>query len=790
MVKASRGETGRNQIRMIRNSRIILPIINRHVNVWIAATMLYLLNMTCTGSMVVDIDTETAGQKTHIIINRNDEDPRTKDMTTQKEIEYQEILTERYEKLDPTKLTVPRRPVTRKDYANFVRPWAENYEMTPEADQWGWRHGPLRILPPLAVFALEGDLELGKKIKQDMRKFAKWVNECVKEKGVVFCLDAMTFSVLCFDELRKHNLMTEEDERWAEDMLLKIRQHHPGWVEGGPWDGWFRGSHHRAQVQGSNNLIAAFLYPNELDAPKWKEIGNIIWDDWWNFRDVGINDMWYFHSAIGSITRAAHILGRKEVFTDKQSRQIFDRILFETSPEGNEIPYGASCGYNVVVGSRIVALELAARYTGDGRYRWVAHRLMNNCQARPSFCQNSPQGTKGIADIAIASLVCDDSIQPIQPEAESKFLTRKEIIRGGVSFPDFAGVDCDMYMTQKVMPSKLAFHSGWEPGDLYMLVECYVRHDPLNPTAIIGLERYGVGMAEMTSEKFVARENAVKIIDRSDTATYLGKRNYKGRKELPTGWAGMESDVPVFSDHKIATHARIDVVNYQGYEATQQREFLFVKNGFVLVRDETILDDTFQVEIGPVWNTQHVSDIRGSNWINTWFSAHYFDDKLLFKEQPYDLLVWYAPHENTELKVMPDRIGEAERASRIFPTQYSWEGDVVPGTRLQFITVLLPHAPMPNASELAGNIKVLADHPRVAAVQITQGNRCEIAVLNPEGTKLNLDASPGFLSTDGRAFYLDFDNNSLQSILVLQSTFMKIGSQEIFRWPGRIDYEK
>ena len=52
-----------------------------------------------------------------------------------------------------------------------------------------------------------------KTVKQDMRIFAKWVDKYVEEKGVVFCLDAMTFSVLCFDELRKHNLMAEKDER-------------------------------------------------------------------------------------------------------------------------------------------------------------------------------------------------------------------------------------------------------------------------------------------------------------------------------------------------------------------------------------------------------------------------------------------------------------------------------------------------------------------------------------------------------------------------------------------------
>jgi len=696
---------------------------------------------------------------------------------------------QRYEERDPLSLTVPRRPVTRREYVDFVRPWAEDYEMTPEADQWGWRHGPLRILPPLAVYALEGDPELGRKIKRDMRTFADWVNRSVEQKGVVFCLDAMTFSVLCFDELRKHNLMTEEDERWAKAMLLKIRKHHPAWAEGGPWDGWFRGSQHRSQVQGSNNLIAAFLYPEEPDALKWNAIGNTIWGDWWDFRDVGINDMWYFHSSLGSITRAAHIMGRKEVFVDPQSRDLFERILFETSPEGSEIPYGASCGYNVVAGSRIVALELAARYTGDGRYRWGAHRLMNNCQARP-FCRNSPQGTKGVTDIAVASLICDDSIDPVKPEPDSKLLMRKEITRGGVSFSGFAGVDCDMYMTQKTMPSKLVFRSGWEPGDLYMLVECYVRHDPLNPTAIIGLERHGVAMAEMTSEKFVVRENAVRIVDRSGTATYLGQKGHQGQKTIPLGWAGMETTVPVFSDHKLATHARVDVSHCQGYEATQRREFLFLKNGFVLIRDETSVDDTFRAEIGPVWNTQHVGEVRGDNWINTWFSAHFSADTLLFEEQPWDLLVWYAPRENTELKVMPDRAGQPQSSSRIFPTQYRWEGDVEPGEPLQFVTVLFPHAPARNVSDLAAGITVLADEPGLAAVRITRGSRCELAVLNPEGTKLDLDAgAAGLLTTDGRAAYVELDRGSPRRALLIQGTSLKIGSQDLFHGAKRKDFE-
>ena len=154
--------------------------------------------------------------------------------------------SDRYAPRDPLSLTLPRRAVTRRDYVEFLRPFAKDYQMTPQADQWGWRHGPLRLMPPLAVFAFDGDRELGQRVKADLRTFARWVDQCVATKGVVFCLDAATFCTLCAQELRQRDLLTADDETWIRDLLLKIRQYHPAWAEGGPWDGWFRGSHHRA----------------------------------------------------------------------------------------------------------------------------------------------------------------------------------------------------------------------------------------------------------------------------------------------------------------------------------------------------------------------------------------------------------------------------------------------------------------------------------------------------------------------------------------------------------------
>jgi len=110
-------------------------------------------------------------------------------------------------------------------------------------------------------------------------------------------------------------------------------------AEGGPWDGWFR-ARSIARRSRFQHLIAAFLYPmtrsSGVEGDRRISSGMI----------GGVSGMWYpticgiFHSALGSITRAAHIWD-EEAFTDHQSRQILERILFETSPEAMEIPYGA-----------------------------------------------------------------------------------------------------------------------------------------------------------------------------------------------------------------------------------------------------------------------------------------------------------------------------------------------------------------------------------------------------------------------------------------------------------------
>jgi len=695
---------------------------------------------------------------------------------------------DRYRPRDPQSLTVPRRPVTRKDYVDFVRPEARGFEAGPDRGPYGPRHA----LPALAVFALEGNPKLGEGIKKTLKHYADWVQATIRKERGVFSMEGATLSAFHFRELRKHNLMSPEDERWARELFLALRESQYAWR---PQDGLWRGSQHRSQAQGINHALAARFYPNEPGAAQWTAFAAKVWADWWAFRDVGINDTGYFYSSFGNILRAAELLGRTEVFTDPQSRLIFDRILLEITPDGTSVPYGASGGYNSAASTRILALELAAKHTRDGRYRWGAERLMNFGQAR-GF-SNNQHHLKAWAneELALTSLVCDDTVAPVEPDGGSKLLLRKEIVRltdqeAKKMFPDAGGVDCNMWMTRKVMPHKLVFRAGWKPGDMYMLVECYPRHDPLNPTAIVGFERYGAAFAEMTSEKFVSRENAVQISDPGGSATYLGQKGSRGPRQLPTGWAGMESSVPAFSDHALATHARVRVSKYMGYEADHEREFLFVKNRFVLVRDETTFHEAFRAQVGPVWNTQNIGQPRGEHWLNTWFSGHYFQTAQLYSTPPWDLLIYHSPHAGRKLTMAPAN-ETSQGPSRLTATRYLWEGEVKPATRLQFVEVLLPHAPVKDATALAGTIRVLADEPGWAAIRVTDGSRREVAFLNPEGVRREFTtASRGTLVTDARAGYIDLRDSRMGRVLAIDGTVLTLEGRQVLHGATRQVFEK
>jgi hypothetical protein len=107
---------------------------------------------------------------------------------------------------------------------------------------------------------------------------------------------------------------------------------------------------------------------------------------------------------------------------------------------------------------------------------------------------------------------------------------------------------------------------------------------------------------------------------------------------------------------------------------------------------------------------------------------------------------------------------------------------VKPGTRLQFVQLLLPHAPVKDATALANRIRVLADEPGWTAVCLTDGTRREIAFLNPEGARRELaTGSAGNLVTDARAGYLDLRGDAVAKVLAVDGSVLTLNGRQLLQ---------
>ena len=647
------------------------------------------------------------------------------------------------------------------DYVDYLRPFAPKLTGSSEG-QYGARHG----LAALAVYVRGGgDAALAQSIRAALRSYSEWVDQQVATTGGVQSFDGVTLLPIYARELRGRGEFDREDEALLRHTILSLRQFSFGLVPGdGPW----RGSQHRGMVDGTNNMIAAALYPRDPLAGEWRKRGQTVWNDWWQYRDIGINDSAYFSDSLAIMLRTADLLDRQEVFSDALVKAtLWDRLLFETSPDGAAIPYGASAGWNGSAGIRIYALMLAAEKTGDGRYRFVADRLFNYARARGGFSPGQDHwAAVSVESLALAALACNDRLTPVKPDSRPKLLSRPEVVRlsSAEARTPLGRFDANMTMAATRMPSKVAFRTGWAPGDMFMLVEAFARHDPLNPTAILALERHGASFAEATYEKEVSHENAVRISDVSGEAKAVGDAKGQGRRVLPTGYHDMATTVDPVAGGKLAAHAKLTVVNYAGYPVTQVRDILFVNTGFVLVRDESTFDDSFVARVGPAWNTQHAVGEKNASWIESWIDSHWYNQFLkLYDNPPGRLLIWHAPKAGAAISVGPAQSAnvdekDARAALNHFVTEeYTWQGRVEAGQKVQFTTVLLPHRENEEASRLAVGIRVIRDEAGLSAVMVGD----QLAVLNATGSRVSIDTGRGTVVSDARALIVAFAGDSV-----------------------------
>jgi len=720
---------------------------------------------------------------------------------------------DRYQKQPPERYdSIPQHPVNRQTYFQWLAD-AGAFVAIDNPEKHG-PYGPRDHMPVLAKFVESGDRKYADACIRMLKAYHTWLKHEVEAKGWHnMYMDEPGYIGLYRRYLGEKGALDPNEPWFRELVLFMNRTVHVWGTKPTEW----RGPMHRAQGEGVMKGLAARWYPDAAEAPAWQRYSDNVYQDWWRFRDFPTNDTGYMFGILLPLFLRAELVGDDSFFNDPKARVVWERLMLEVSPDGSVVPYGAHAGWNSMAAARLLMLEMLSAKTRDGRYRYVAHKLMNYLLYQQSRYRENHllAGRDGAEKLAVAYLLADDSVTPVKPDAGSTVLYRKETLRladlrnkqAATRFlgsqaqldsdPDRANICCGLLVSDKTVPSKLVLRSGWGPGDLFALVDLFPRHDPLNVPGILGITRWGAALTSTISSKGESDENRLVIRDLSGNAP---RRSNHDRDLGDTYYPDVR--IRHFADTKKATFATVEVSNYMGLPVRCTREFAFLKNRFMVVRDVATFEEGFTAEVADVWNSQNIGPQIGKHWANTFMNSPMAYSEALLNP-PVDLLVYFVPQPGRRMQVV-DRTATDPRSGDV-PAQlrYLWQGNVEAGQTLHFTQLLVPHPPSarktvsvvagdPKNKDLLGTagadaIEVLADSAQTSILRckFTPG-RTEWIVLNPAGERV----SAGGLETDARVAYLDVTDHKPLSFSVVDTTYLVLEGVDVLRQEARGDVEK
>lgn len=658
---------------------------------------------------------------------------------------------------DPEFYPIPQTPVTRSHYLQAVDGWdPAGIASNPNRGM----DGPRIFMPVLAKYVATGDSKWGIASVAMLKAFHQEMLKQVEERKWFWQFEHPAALIPIYRKYLIEGGIMEEDADWFREMwLCYCRNLHVWDSEPVEW----RGGCHRSMPEGYAKGRAAAWYPDIPESEDWARYSELVFNDFWRVKDVPQNDTGYMMGPlIILISGGDQWTGDDRVFTDPGMKRLWDRVLLEIAPDGLIHPYGPNGGWNSTADYRIAMLERLSSRTGDGSYRYGAHKLFNylQYQSRKTDPQNMNLGAGAAWLISLASIWADESIQPVQPDGGSTWTRRGEAVRiphtdkqlterllGNADFRENRGhICCSWHMTGQEWPDKLILRSGWDAGDLFGIIELHPTSFPANPGGIMGLNRWGAPFTQIVTSKGASVENRALIEDIEGKAS---KRYHADPLRIDEFWrAGTMPDirtaVTYFQETPEATYARIRVENMDGLPVNYEREFVFAKNRFLATREVVTFEESFHARVAPLWNTHNIGPQMGDHWVNTFVHQPVAENGTRsMKSPPVDLLVWFAPREDCELKVI-NRLIEDPRAEAC-PNQvrYQWEGVPRPGEQLVWTQVYYPHPPYrsratsnnPNPEAKASYESQIQATAHASAIQVLRDD--------PETTLLKMELEPG-----------------------------------------------
>jgi hypothetical protein len=200
--------------------------------------------------------------------------------------------------------------------------------------------------------------------------------------------------------------------------------------------------------------------------------------------------------------------------------------------------------------------------------------------------------------------------------------------------------------------------------------------------------------------------------------------------------------------------------------------------------------------------TQNVGRQVGGHYANTYISAPVCH-KLRLNQNPMDVMVYHAPHEDRRLTVTDAALQDQRRLHLPYTVRYVWEGIVEANRKYAFAHLLLPIVPRrkevwsndPSAATLedvlgkypAEGVDVLVDDEARSVWRICAADgREEWIVFNADGEPVDVKG----LATDARQAYVDIHEGTVARVTAMGVTTLKVADAAVIKQAKRGDYEK
>jgi hypothetical protein len=362
-----------------------------------------------------------------------------------------------------------------------------------------------------------------------------------------------------------------------------------------------------------------------------------------------------------------------------------------------------------------------------------------------------------------------------------------------------------------LIPDKLILRSGY--GDdslfgLFNLVPVPAAHSGFGAGALLALTKAG---SVLLTDTPTTSTGYFSVVDDHDASTPVVRRHAGGVLGAPP----QATQIRRLWDARRTAVAVVSWNDVHGWNAEQERQFYFVKDRFLLVRDVFRLPAGMRASVGPIWHASDVRSERGDNWVAVYTREPISNVYKIRNPEHYSLMYFVSrpgaevgAYTDADLLATPEGCpvdtGSCGVQSVWDPVQRKllncltsaphvfYQRREHDGSRQEtytFDTLFLPFGPAAagtaTPAAVAQNVSVLQRQGSAVVLGVKIGSEAWTVVLNPDEAPI----TAGELTTDASVMIAESGLAGSAYVLVDRATNVRLGKRIDRRWGSRSSSE-